>query len=393
MNLYIYGINHKTSQTQERGVFQMQRKEIPKALKTIKEYEGVEAVLILNTCNRIEFYMLLSGNHTPEEIVRKYYFEEKQIIFEGREHLFISLSNEQATNHLFRVISGLESLVLGEYQIQGQVKEAYSIACEVKTLEKIMHKLFHAAFRCGKAIRNNTILGEGRQSVSGVASKIIIDKINPDDKIAIIGVNENTKILASELKAHNFQNLIFVNRTLYKAEILAEEYGGIAAPLDNIASVLAECKAAFSSTGSPDYIVTNQMLQKLISEGKCPDLIIDMAIPRDFETNNLPGEIEVYDLGKLNGYLERQNFERIKDIPKAEKIIEDEVRLFQTWAENSDNEVIQPIAEKIELVRQSLMNEYENQLNDLTRQQVEKITRRLVHRIQPIIINAVLKAK
>lgn len=393
MNLYIFGINQKTSQTHEREVFQFNRREIPKALKTIKEYDGVEAVLILNTCNRVEFYLLLADNIKPEEIIRKYYFEEKQIIFEGREHLFISLANENATEHLFRVISGLESLVLGEYQIQGQVKEAYSIACEVKTLEKVMHKLFHAAFRCGKAVRNNTSLGEGKQSVSGVASKIIFDKLNRTDKIAIIGVNENTKIMASELKANNFNNLIFVNRTLYKAEILSEEFGGIASPLSDIENVLADCKAVFSSTGSPDYIVTNEILKRLIAKGKCPKLIIDMAIPRDIDTRNLPDDIEVYDLGRLNGYLERQNLERMKDFPKAEKIIEDEVKLFQTWANNSDNELLQPIAEKIELVRQNLINEYENQFSDQSKAKVDKITRQLIHRIQPILMNALLKAK
>lgn len=393
MNLYIFGINQKTSKTDEREIFQLNRKEIPKALKTIREYDGVEAVLILNTCNRIEFYLLLADNQRPDEIVRKYYLQEKQIDISGREHLFISLANQEATNHLFRVISGLESLVLGEYQIQGQVKEAYSLACEAKTLEKVMHKLFHAAFRCGKAVRNNTTLGEGKQSVSGVASKIIIDKLTSDDKIAIIGVNENTKILASELKANNFKNLVFVNRTLYKAEILAEEYGGKANPLDNLADILPECKAVFSSTGSPDYIISNELLQNLIHQGHCPGLIIDMAIPRDIDTKNLPDFIEVFDLGKLNGYLERQNLEKMKDFPKAEKIIEDEVRLFQSWAENSENEALQPIAEKIELVRQSLMNEYENQFNDQTRQKVEKITRQLIHRIQPILINALLKSK
>jgi glutamyl-tRNA reductase len=393
MNLYIFGINHKTSQTSEREVFQFNRKEIPKTLNKIKNYEGVEAVLILNTCNRIEFYLLLADGFKPDEIVRKYYLEERNIDIEGRKHLFILRENEEATNHLFRVISGLESLVLGEYQIQGQVKEAYSLACEAKTLEKIMHKLFHAAFRCGKAVRNNTSLGEGKQSVSGVASKIIIDKTQNDDKIAIIGVNENTRIMASELKENNYKELIFVNRTLYKAEILAEEYGGKAAPLEEVSNVLSECKAVFSSTGSSDYVVTEEMLQKLIEKGTCPGLIVDMAIPRDIDTRNLPEEIEVYDLGRLNGYLESQNIERMKDIPKAEKIIQDEVRLFQTWAENSDNELLQPIAEKIELVRQNLLNEYENQFNDQTKAKIEKITRQLIHRIQPILMNALLKSK
>jgi len=393
MNLYIFGINHKTSQTIEREAFQLNRKEIPNALKSIKGYSGVEAVLIINTCNRIEYYLILNDNFSPAEVIKKFYLEEKKINLEGKEHLFITLSNEEATKHLFRVISGLESLVLGEYQIQGQVKEAYSLACEAKTLEKVMHKLFHAAFRCGKAVRNSTSLGEGKQSVSGVASKIIIEKTHRNDKIAIIGVNENTKIMASELKNNDYHELIFVNRTLYKAEMLAEEYGGKAAPLDEISKVLAECKAVFSSTGSPDYVVTNDMLQNLLAKGKCPGLIVDMAIPRDIDTRNLPEEIEVYDLGRLNGYLERQNLERMKDIPKAEKIIQDEVRLFQTWAENSDNEILQPIAEKIELVRQNLLNEYENQFNDQTKAKVEKITRQLIHRLKPILMSSLLKSK
>lgn len=393
MNLYISGINQKTSTTSEREIFQLSRKEIPEALRTIKNYDGVEGVLILNTCNRIEFYLLLQNNIQPMEIVRKFYYEKKGISIEGRENLFVIKNNEQATIHLFRVISGLESLVIGEYQIQGQVKEAYSLACEAKTLEKVMHKLFHAAFRCGKSVRNNTSLGEGKQSVSGVASKIIIEKIKANENVAIIGVNENTKILASELKAHNFENLIFLNRTLYKAQILAEEFDGSAFPLNEIKDVLPKCKAIFSSTGSPDYIISNELLKKLIEKGNYPFLIIDMAIPRDVDTRDLLEEIEVYDLGRLNGYLERQNLEKINDFPKAEKIIEDEVRLFQSWAENTDNELLQPIAEKIELVRQNLINEYENQFNEQTRLKVDKITRQLIHRIQPVLMNALLKSK
>ena len=161
--LSVIGINHNTSSVEEREKFQLGRKELPIFLTYIFDCQGIEGCLVLATCNRIEFYLVHSPGIMGYEIVSKSYESIKNINFNNNKNLFYTKSGIEVTEHLFKVISGLDSLVLGEYQIQGQVKEAYSVACEYKTVDKYLHKLLHAAFRVGKKIRTQTTIGEGKQ--------------------------------------------------------------------------------------------------------------------------------------------------------------------------------------------------------------------------------------
>jgi glutamyl-tRNA reductase len=301
------------------------------------------------------------------------------------------LENGDITRHLFRVISGLDSLVLGEYQIQGQVKEAYSTSCEVRTVNKVMHKLFHAAFRTGKKVRTNTGIAEGRNSVSGVAAQIVIDKIPKDATIAIIGVNENTKIMAEKLRYNSFKNFIFINRTKYKADILAEEFGGLSSDLESLENSLLKSSAVFTSTGANDFIITQDLLQRLVKNNSPLELLIDMAVPRDIDTRNLPESISSYDIGDLQQYLEEQNKIRMSAIPDAEKIIADNVLLFQAWSDNQNNTLLEPYSEKFELVRQQLMEEYKQQFSPQTYDKVDKLTQSLIHRLQSTFIRAIVR--
>jgi glutamyl-tRNA reductase len=385
------GINHKTSSVAEREQFQVPRREIPAALGIFKDMEKVEGAMILSTCNRCEFYLVHGNKDKPFDIIKEFYKKYKNIDAGDFAHAFISYQFKEVTRHLFRVIAGLESLVLGEYQIQGQVKEAYSMACDHKAVDKVLHKLLHAAFRTGKKIRSKTRLGGGKQSVSGVASNILIEKLNPDDKITVIGVNENTKILTEALVRHGFNNFIFANRTLSKAEKMRETYGGKATGLDRLVNNLYESKAVFSSTGSPEYVVKKEQLAVLVSEGFCPELIIDMAIPRDIETAGLPEEIGVYDLGSLQDYLERERESMMSEVPAAEEIIEAETGIFQAWSESSNKDLLKPYAEKFEIVRQQLMEEYEDQFAPPELKKADKLSRQLLHRLQSTFVRILIK--
>ena len=248
----LVGMNHINSSVEDREQFQINRKDIPDFLNSLSSRKDVEAVEILCTCNRLEFYMIIDKNADASKIVRKIYAEKNYHNASNLKKLLYSYVGVDVTRHLFKVACGLDSMVLGEYQIQGQLKEAYSIACQVKTVDKILHKLMHAAFRVGKKVRNDTTLGEGKQSVSGVASKILIENLKQNETIAIIGVNENSKIMAQELTRNGFNNLVFVNRTLYKAEMMAEQWGGRAASLDMLEKILFDANAVFSSTGHRD---------------------------------------------------------------------------------------------------------------------------------------------
>jgi glutamyl-tRNA reductase len=388
--LYIVGINHKTSSVNQRESFQLSRKDIAESLEIIHGYDGVDGVAILSTCNRMEIYLVIQPQIDAYEIVKRFYFENKYIDIEEYKHYFYQLNGINATRHLFRVISGLESLVLGEYQIQGQLKEAYSKACEVKSVDKILHKLFHAAFRAGKNVRSKTCFGACKQSLSGVAAQVIIDNLNVSETIAIIGVNENTKIMAEALSKAGFYNFIFANRTFYKAEIMANDFGGRAENLSNLYKILFESQAVFSCTGAPGYIISSDLLKHLAVQERCPEVIIDMAVPRDIDTDGLPQEIKVYNINNLKDYLDKERENLLVDIPEAERIIEDEVSLFQAWSETQGNDLINPYAEKFELIRQQLLEENREQFSDQSFDQVNRMSKHLVHRMQSIFMRILL---
>lgn len=389
--LALIGINHKTSSIAEREPFQLSNKDIPLSLRTIISFNGVEGVLILSTCNRLEIFLSIMPDITPFEIARKFFLEKKNIDINTKKNIFYTYESAKIPRHLFKVITGLESLVLGEYQIQGQVKDAYSIACENKTVEKMLHRLLHSAFRTGKKVRSKTCLGKCKQSVSGVASEIMIESLNKNDTIAIIGVNENSKIIATALMSAGFHDLIFVNRTFYKAEMLSEQFGGRAEDFGNLEKVLFDADAVYSSTGAPGYIISSDMLSRLTIQERCPRLIIDMAVPRDVDTSNLPPEIRSYNITDLKNYLDKQRDNTLIDIPEAEKLIEDEVKLFQAWSETQADTILKPFAEKFEEIRQQILDETIEQFSDNDFKKVDKLSKHLVHRLQSTFVRILIK--
>ena len=197
--LVIVGINYKTSTVSEREKFQINRKEIPQALHYFNSRKEVEGVVIVSTCNRLEFYLVLKQDTNPFQVVNGFYLSKKKLKAKEKQNLFYTYSGVEVAKHLFKVITGLDSMLLGEYQVQGQIKEAYSLACSQKSADKILHKLFHAAFRVGKNVRSKTKIGSGKQSLSGVAFQIIQEKLKREDVVTIVGVNQNTKIIADML--------------------------------------------------------------------------------------------------------------------------------------------------------------------------------------------------
>jgi len=388
LQLFVIGINHETSSISEREIFQISKKEISGALNYFKSRKEVEGVVIITTCNRLEFYLVLSQNIDPFTIIKDFYFDKKQIDVESKRELFYLLQKSDVARHLFRIVSGLESVVLGEYQIQGQIKDSYSVACSEKTADKILHKLFHAALRTGKSVRTHTKIGSGKQSLSGVAYQLINEVIKKGNAITIVGVNENTKIIATKLNQSGFTNLNFVNRTLYKAEELAEKYCGTAYCLDKIEEPLAKSKCLFSCTGSPEFVITSNQLNKIYNETGCLELIIDMAIPRDVDTKGINEDIKIFNLEGLKIYLEKQKENISSDLSIAEKIIEDEANIFEVWSEAQKDDVFAPFAEKIELMRQQLIDETNAQFSEDEFQLLDKFSRSLIHRLKATVNQA-----
>jgi len=388
--LVVVGINYKTSTISDREIFQINRKEISSSLNYLRSKESVEGAVIVSTCNRLEFYLSVKQEANPINIINDFYFDKKKVVAQEKQNLFYMYSGTEVAKHLFKVITGLDSMLLGEYQVQGQIKEAYSLACSQKSADKIIHKLFHAAFRVGKNVRSKTKIGSGKQSLSGVAFQIIKEKLKREDVVTIVGVNQNTKILAEMLFNAGFLHLIFVNRTLYKAEELAEKYNGLAFSLDRIQEPLISSKCVFTCTGSADYILTSEVINTSYIKSNCPCLLVDMAVPRDINTDRINKDIEVIDLESLKKYLEVQKTDIEVDIPLAQKIISDEANIFEVWNESQKDDYLGAYAEKAETIRLQLLDETKLQVSEDELQLLDKFSRSLLHRMKSTINQAVL---
>ena len=387
--LVVIGISHKTSTVNRREPFLINRNEIPSALNYFKSVSEVEEIVLISTCNRMEFYFVLKQHADPFSIINDFYCRTG-ITTPIKKDLFYVYCGVDVAKHLFRVVAGLDSMLIGEYQVQGQIKDAYSIACSEKTADKILHKLFHAAFRVGKSIRSQTKIGSGKQSLSGIAFKLIKEKIHKDSVVTIIGVNQNTKIIADNLNKSGFSHLIFVNRTFYKAEELAEKYNGLAFTLDSIVDPLISSKCIFSCTGAPGFIISSNVINSIYRKSNSPKLIIDMAVPRDIDIEGLIKDVEVIDLEGLKSYLEKQKEEISPDLNKAEKIISAEASVFEAWNDSQKDEYLEIFAERAEKIRLQLLDETRLHISDDELPLLDKFSRSLLHRLKSTINQAIL---
>jgi glutamyl-tRNA reductase len=359
--LAVCGINHESAALAEREPFQINRHELVPALKEMCDIRGVKECMILSTCNRFEAYLVLHEEEEPFTILREFF-----ILFRGRDpkaarkHFYVRHGSTVA-RHLFRVTSGLDSMVLGEYQIQNQVREAYSAACSVKAPGKVLHRLIHQAFRAGKAIRTQTQVGSGRMSVAGMAVGLVKDRVDAGEPVLMVGANENIRIVAEGLKAAGFERFVFANRTAYKADKLARRYGGEGHGLEDLAGLLGSASCVVSCTGAPGFIIDSAMLEALVKKGDHPGLCVDIAVPRDIET---PAEamgsgfpVDIVDLEDLNALRKDQMEVRREDVPAAMRIVEDMVTTFQSWMEGAFDPGMGAVVKEFDRIRKARLVE------------------------------------
>ncbi len=386
-SLSVCGISYRTATLSEREAFHVGRSDLVSAVKLFKTLPGVREVTLLATCNRLEIYMFLDENVDSFATTCEFFRRLKGVEAADKRKLFYIRHGSTVARHLFRVIAGIESLVLGEYQIQNQVKEAYSAACSAKGAGKAIHKLFHSAFRVGKAVRSKTSLGAGRYSVSGVALRLFKERLHSDDPILIVGVNESTRIVADGLRAAGYENLLFANRTLSKAEKMAARFGGEGFGLDNIPGLLSRSRGLLCCTGAPGAVISARTLEtafdtQVDSRGGGPSLIVDMAVPRDVERSARLGEtIEFVDLEDLKVHLETEENERKADLPLAESLIEDVVATFQVWMESAFDQGVANLAKEFDRIRRKCLDEARGHFSPDNTAELERFSRLLMQNL------------
>lgn len=333
--LVMCGVSHKTSTLEQREPLQINPDEIAHANAVLFGLPRVLESLILATCNRIEFYFVTDPDHEPFETVAEFYRQ-----FRGRDitadaELFLVRKGGHAAEHLFQVAAGVDSMVLGENQIQGQIKDAYSSACAVKTAGKVIHRLFHQAFRVGKEVRSDTELGKGACSVSSAAVEMLRAELDEEARpsVLFVGVNQMIALAASRLNHLHHDKLMFANRTIEKAGELAAKYNGSNHGLAEIPQLLQQADVLVTCTSAPEPIIHRGMIDAAVDGNKERRLIVlDLAIPRDVDyPKDARPEVTVRDLEDIKAFASAQQARREAAMPHVEQIIAAKLIEFRYW--------------------------------------------------------------
>ncbi len=354
MRLLAVGINHKTApiEIRERVAFAPDR--LPEALHDLRARSRVEEAAILSTCNRTEL-MCCVKDTTADEVVT--WLGDYHRLRKDQVTPYIYLHPEQnAVRHMLRVASGLDSMILGEPQILGQIKTAYATAMQAGTVGTLLGRLFQHTFSVAKQVRTDTAIGSSPVSVAFAAvslAKQIFDDL-PQRTVMLIGAGETIELAARHLHENGIGRIIIANRTVEKAHALASNFNGYAIELSEIPAHLAEADIVISSTASPLPILGKGAVESAIKARKHrPMLMVDIAVPRDIETE--VGELRdvyLYTVDDLQEIIQEGLKSRQEAAKQAEEIIDTQVTRFMGWMQSLDSvSTIRAYREQAERVR------------------------------------------
>ncbi len=394
MSLLALGINHKTAPVKIREQLSFAPDTIPDALKNLTSQDAVNEAVILSTCNRTELYCQLNcedGESTKATNALIQWLKEHHNLADTdiSEYLYLH-PDKEAVKHMLRVASGLDSLVLGEPQILGQLKSAFSVAKENGSIGQFLHKLFQHTFSCAKQVRTDTAIGASPVSVA-FASVSLAKQIFSDFQehtALLIGAGETIELVARHLQESGIGRIIIANRTVEKAHTLAQEFNGYAIALNEIPAHLAEADIVISSTASQLPILGKGTVESAIKARKhTPIFMVDIAVPRDIEEQ--VGDLEdvfLYTVDDLKEIIDEGLKSRQEAALKAEEIIDVEVHHFMNWLRSLNSiATMRKYRAQSEAIRDSVLYNAQKQLsngkpaeqilNDLARQ----LTNKLIH--------------
>ncbi len=322
--LWLVGLSHKTAPIAVREQVALSAEQLKAALRELRAASGVEEAMVLSTCNRVEVYVRSESSEPGRR-----FFLDRAAAAEG--HLY-EKAHEDAARHLFRVASSLDSMVVGEQQILGQVKEAYGLASAAQSAGTFVSRLCNRAFATAKRVRTETDIGRGATSVSQVAVELV-EKIFGDLKgraVALVGAGKMGALSAKALASLGADRVLVVNRSPERARQLAEQVGGTARPWEELVPVLVEAAVAIVSTGAPSYVVTPELLHPVMKARRHRSMcFIDLAVPRNVDPRcaDLP-DVFAYDMDDLDRVVQGTRSARAGAALRAEAIVEAEVMAF-----------------------------------------------------------------
>jgi len=367
MTLLAVGINYNTAPVAIRERLAFPADSLEPSLKTLWNQHKIHGAAILSTCNRTEFYYQ-AEDHSPNTLI-EWIADTKNIDPKDFTPYLYSHTDSQSIRHMFRVACGLDSMVLGEPQILGQMKTAYQAAYEAGTLGKHLGKLFHHTFSAAKKVRTDTAIGSSPVSVAFAAVQLAQQIFNSlsEQTALLIGAGETIELTARHLYQNNIGRIIIANRTYDKAHALASQFNGYAIDLSELPTHLAEADIVVSSTASQLPILGKGRVESAIKKRKHkPMFMVDLAVPRDIEAEVAQlSDVYLYTVDDLQNTIDQNMDSRRKAAEQAEEIIDTQVEHFLSWMRSQGAQtVIKDFRLQSELTRNQALKKALSQLNN-----------------------------
>lgn len=378
MKVFVIGLNHKTADIDVREKLAFNGHKLEEGLLRLKELPEVEEAMILSTCNRVELYVNVRDTIKASESIKRFLSEFHNINRESLSNALYSNEDVNAVRHIFRVASSLDSMVVGEPQILGQLKDAFELALEKKTTGILLNKLMKKAISVAKRVRTETRIAENAVSISfaavELAKKIFTDLSGKS--FILLGAGEMAELAARHLMNSGVKEVIVANRTYERACELAKEFNGRPVKFDEFPQEMVRTDIVICSTGAQRYVLMKDQMQKIMKERKQKSVfIIDISVPRniDPEINEL-ANVYLYDIDDLQGIVDTNILERHKEAEKAERIIEEEIETFLRWQSSLDSvPTIVALRDKAEKIRREELDKLLNKLSGLSEKEKEAI--------------------
>ena len=335
VNLILVGVNHKTTPVEIREKLAFTKGKIEESVDRLFNFPDIIEHTILSTCNRVEIYARANCQDSAIKAIKQFICDFHEVSpFELEDH-FYSYRNEEAVEHLFRVSSSLDSMILGEAQILGQVKDAYSLAKDLRSTGLVLNQLFEKAFSIAKKVREETGIAERSVSISSAAVELaqkIFDDLE-NRTVMLVGTGEMAELAAKHLISYGVKTIYVTSRTYDRAVNLARALNGSALDFEAFKSELHRADIVITSTSAPKFIINKEIVEKAIHERKNkPIFFIDIAVPRDIEpdVNDLEN-VYLYDIDDLQVVVSANIKEREKEAKNAMNLISQEVTKFNNW--------------------------------------------------------------
>ncbi len=387
MPLITLGLNHKTAPLELREQLAFTPQTLPEALHSLKKLAIVEEAAILSTCNRTELYCVVSdtdeqgSNNTDMTLIQWFSQFHGMDGLQISKHLYLH-KHEETIRHAMEVASGLDSMILGEPQIVGQMKDAYALASKQGTIGRLLGKLYERAFAVSKQVRTDTEIGSNPVSVAFASvslAKQIFGELS-ESTAMLIGAGETIELTARHLHSQGIKHMIIANRSVDRAQRLAEEFNGEAIGLQHIGEHLHRCDIVIASTASPLPILGKGTVERALKKRKRnPIFMVDLAVPRDVEPEvSELDDVYLYSVDDLQSVIEQNLQSRQEAAQQAGEIIDNQVATFLEWQRSLGAvDVIAEIRSNTQLISQEVLKKAKKQL--ATGQDAEKVLEFLTH--------------